>query len=79
MLRQHGHIQLHQEFEILDDSAGPLTRNDAVKTVAADIRPLVKTFVEELHGCRTFPRQAGRARRRERPMKKLKMAPGRSK
>ena len=63
MLRQNGHVQFKQEFEILDDSGGPLAGHDAVKAVAADIRSLVKTFVEELHGCRTFQRQDGRARR----------------
>jgi hypothetical protein len=62
MLRKDGHVQFEQKFEILYDPGGPLTGNDAVKTVTADVRSLVKAFVEELHGCRTFPRQDGRAK-----------------
>src|ERR1700733_13397571 len=71
MLRQDRHIQLQQKFQVLDNFTGPLARYDAVETVAADIRSLIKTFVEELHERRTFQRQDGRARRRERPIGKL--------
>ena len=62
MLRQHGHVQFEQEFEILDDSGWPLGRNHAIEAVASNIRSLVKTFVEELHERRTLERQDGRAR-----------------
>jgi hypothetical protein len=57
MLSQDGHVQLKQEFEILHDSAGPFAGQHAIETVTADIRSLVKAFVEELHECRTFQRQ----------------------
>jgi hypothetical protein len=62
MLGQNGHVDLEQKFEILGDSGGPLVGHHPIETVTADIRSLVKTFVEELHGCRTSKRQDGRAR-----------------
>jgi len=61
MLCQHSHVQLHQEFQILDDFAGPLTGEHAIETIAADVRSLVKAFVEELHGKPHLP-AAGRTR-----------------
>jgi hypothetical protein len=77
MFGQHRHVQLHQELQILDDSAGPLAGNNAVKTVTADIRSLVEAFVEELHWMPHLPAAGRTSQTPGTSDEKLKMAPGR--